>query len=171
MVRTALYACGAADALMNRALPETIRRNYEHAYDLLHDHASGLIAGSKESFRFEMARGSDPDALPLYYATFLLHAAAACVKGTRHLSKAMRELAFLDQHTALFPLTIRVVRNAGNDWEVFMLVSSRIRYPSIPLIHCIFPSVRTLGVKHSITYSFVACQSCGSGYEDWPVFL
>lgn len=91
MVWEALYSCGAADALMNKKLPRYVtsfmpwppthllfselRREYQSAYDLHDSRARNMIIQAIDVFNEKRKRNEKPDALPLYYAAFLLHAA------------------------------------------------------------------------------------------------
>ncbi|KAH8630795.1 hypothetical protein IG631_15372 [Alternaria alternata] len=141
MVWEAFYACASADALMNKKLPKDVRREYEHVYNLHDSRARQLIIQAIDQFAEKSARGDYTDVLPLYYATFLLHASGvspeirapvrkrlliieqACTKGSGDLKAAMKVFSFFNGYTALFPLRIKVIGLSDNNWTVRMLVS------------------------------------------------
>lgn len=82
MVREALHACGAADALRNKRLPESVRREYQRAYDGHDIRGRSLIVDAYNEHLRKRAAGEPPsDVLPLYYAVFLIHAS-----GVSHFS-------------------------------------------------------------------------------------
>jgi hypothetical protein len=91
MVWEALYSCAAADALMNKKLPgyvksfmpsspsnvlfSGLRQEYQSAYDSHDSRARNMIIQAIDVFNDKLRRNEKPNALPLYYAAFLLHAA------------------------------------------------------------------------------------------------
>ncbi|OWY43830.1 Ankyrin repeat and death-like protein 1A [Alternaria alternata] len=124
MVWEAFYACASADALMNKKLPKDVRREYEHVYNLHDSRARQLVIQAIDQFAEKSARGDYTDVLPLYYATFLLHASGACTKGSGDLKAAMKVFSFFNGYTALFPLRIKVIGLSDNNWTVRMLLAN-----------------------------------------------
>ncbi|PSN59786.1 hypothetical protein BS50DRAFT_536985 [Corynespora cassiicola Philippines] len=133
MVWEALYACGAADALMNKRLPSDLRHEYQRTYDIHDSRARNLIMKAIDTFIARSGRGEHPDVLPLYYAAFLLHASGACAKGSGDLTVAMSLFKYLDKFTALFPLKIKVDRMSDNDWSVKMLLANNPKDPGMEI--------------------------------------
>ncbi|KAF2239708.1 hypothetical protein EV356DRAFT_528280 [Viridothelium virens] len=125
VVWEALYACGAADALMNERLPRDLHREYEDAYNIHDFRARNLIMNAIDEVNEKLARRARPDVLPLYYAAFLLHASGACTRGGFDLTAALSAFNELDKYTASFPLRIKVIRLSDNDWTVRMLLANR----------------------------------------------
>ncbi|CAN9358395.1 unnamed protein product [Alternaria alternata] len=124
MVWEAFYACASADALMNKKLPKDVRREYEHVYNLHDSRARQLVIQAIDQFAEKSTRGDYTDVLPLYYATFLLHASGACTKGSGDLKAAMKVFSFFNGYTALFPLRIKVIGLSDNNWTVRMLLAN-----------------------------------------------
>lgn len=79
VVREALYACGAADALMNPGLSPSVRRKYEIAWGYHDNNAHEMILEATNAFDQAKARGDYPDVLPLCFASFLMHAAGVSI--------------------------------------------------------------------------------------------
>lgn len=73
MVWEALYACGAADALMNSKLPAAIRNEYQLAYCIHYARGIKLINEAIAQHNEDLRTGREPDVLPLYHAVWLLH--------------------------------------------------------------------------------------------------
>jgi hypothetical protein len=80
MVNEAYLACGAADALMNWDLPGYQLSAYRREYEAHHMRAQLLINEALEEFRKAGDERRQRDALPIYYAAFLFHAAAVSLQ-------------------------------------------------------------------------------------------
>ncbi|RAR13185.1 ankyrin repeat-containing protein [Stemphylium lycopersici] len=130
MVHEAYLACGAADALMNWKLPPDQRNAYRREYDKHHARAQRLINEALDEFRRAGDQGRYRDVLPVYYAAFLFHAAAACAQeehALRYLNLAEQAFSLLDAHTTEFPLGMQRYKQRGllkGNWGVRMLVSN-----------------------------------------------
>lgn len=79
MVREALYACATADALMSKRLTIEDRRVFKEHYDRHDLLAMNMVRRAIASYRHKVEKGEHADILPLYFASFLLHASGVSI--------------------------------------------------------------------------------------------
>lgn len=146
MVWESLYACGAADALMNSKLPKHISRDYAHAYHVHYMRGIRLVNAGITEWQRRIAIGENPDVLPLYYAIFMLHSSGvrqpvssdfharsllilnqACAKSSvEEIRIGLNAVSHLDRYTDQFPLKIELLSPSAGDkgWRICMRVST-----------------------------------------------
>ncbi|KZM21983.1 hypothetical protein ST47_g6867 [Ascochyta rabiei] len=138
LVRDVRYACGAADACMNRKLPESTRAHYLQAYNHYDSQANIKFKAAVKDFADKIAQDESPDVLPLYTATFLYYAAGACMRGSVDLVKAQFAFFYFDQFTAWFPIRIRVSSTTDGAWATDMLLANNDTDPGMRISSLMF---------------------------------
>ncbi|KAJ4993970.1 hypothetical protein SVAN01_00447 [Stagonosporopsis vannaccii] len=124
LVADVRYACGAADACMNRKLPEKTRAQYLEAYHRYDARANVKYHRAVNEFAKKIAEDESPDVLPLYIATFLYYAAGACMRGSDDLLKATFAFKYFNQFTAWFPIRIKILPAENGTWAADMLLAN-----------------------------------------------
>ncbi|KAJ4340570.1 hypothetical protein N0V95_007469 [Ascochyta clinopodiicola] len=138
LVRDVRYACGAADACMNRRLSESTRAQYLQAYHHYDVQANIKFKAAVKHFADKIAEDESPDVLPLYTATFLYYAAGACMRGSVDLVKAQFAFSYFDQFTAFFPIRIRVSSTPDGAWATDMLLANNDADPGMRISSLMF---------------------------------
>ncbi|XPS73467.1 hypothetical protein M3J09_005613 [Ascochyta lentis] len=138
LVRDVRYACGAADAYMNRKLSENMRAQYLEAYHRYDSRANVKFNAAVKDFADKIARDASPDVLPLYTAAFLYYAAGACMRGRDDAVKAQYAFWYFNQYTAWFPIRIRVSSTPDSAWVTHMLLSNNDADPGMKISSLMF---------------------------------
>ncbi|KAH6549071.1 hypothetical protein HBI07_059900 [Parastagonospora nodorum] len=138
LVSLTRFACGAADAWMNTKLHPSTRAEYLKAYNLYDCEARTSLWRAVHEFAQKVREGQMPDVMPLYIATFLHHAAGACIRGVMDVDAAMAAFKYYDGFTAGFP--IRILRSPTSDgrWAVDMLLANNDRDPGMRISSLMF---------------------------------
>ncbi|KAJ8114350.1 hypothetical protein OPT61_g3745 [Boeremia exigua] len=133
LVADVRFACGAADACMNKKLSKETRARYLEAYHHYDSRANVKYRIAVEEFARQIAEDESPDVLPLYTATFLHYAAGACMKGSDELLKATFAFKYFNQFTAGFPIRIRMLPAYNGTWSMVMLLANNDQDPGMKI--------------------------------------